>query len=81
MLGGVLSDRFDVVVRMSGLEDFDSEYARARTEIVSGVAVKVLSLERIVVSKRAAGRPKDALAVRLIEDALAVLRHPASASD
>ncbi|MDQ3033117.1 MAG: nucleotidyltransferase [Myxococcota bacterium] len=81
MLGGLLSDRFDVVVRMSGLEDFDSEYARARTEVVSGVAVKVLPLERIVVSKRAAGRPKDALAVRLIEDALAVLRHPASGSD
>lgn len=42
--------------------------------MLSGVAVKVLPLERIATSKRAAGRDKDALAVKQIEDALAVAR-------
>ena len=75
MLGGALGDRFDVVGHMSGLETFAVEYAGAKTETVSGVSLKVLPLERIAVSKRAAGRPKDALAVHLIEEALAILRH------
>lgn len=76
MLGGALGNRFDIVGHMSGLESFGAEYGRARTELVSGVSVKVLPLERIVVSKRAAGRPKDALAVHLIEEAIAILAHP-----
>ena len=78
MLGGALGDRFDVVGHMSGLENFAMEYARAKTEVVSGVPLRVLPLERIAHSKRAAGRPKDLLAVRLIEEALAILRHPES---
>jgi hypothetical protein len=74
MLGGGLGDRFDVVLTMSGLGDFRTEYPNARTELLSGVAVKVLPLDRIATSKRSAGRPKDALAVKQIEDAIAVLR-------
>jgi hypothetical protein len=81
MLGGALGDRFDVVGHMSGLDSFDAEYGRAKTEVVSGVSVRVLPLERVAVSKRAAGRPKDALAVRLIEDALAILGRAASGED
>lgn len=73
MLGGGLGDRFDVVLTMSGLPDFDAEHARSRTEIVSGVPVRVLSLDRVAVSKRAANRPKDALALKQIEETLAVI--------
>lgn len=71
MLGGVLGDRFDVVLEMSGL--LDAEYARSHVERVSGAEVRVLPLDRIAVSKRAAGRPKDALALKQIEETLAVL--------
>jgi len=74
MLGGGLGDRFDVVTTMSGLSSFDSEYRSARTEELFGVAVKVLPLDRIAASKRAAARPKDALAVKLIEDTIAIVK-------
>ncbi len=71
MLGG-LGGRLDVVVNMSGLPSFDAEYAGALTQVISGVPVMVLPLARIAASKRAAGRTKDALAVKLIEETLAV---------
>lgn len=73
MLGGGLGDRFDVVLTMSGLPDFAAEHARARTEVVSGVPVRVLALDRIAASKRAANRPKDALALKQIEETIAVI--------
>lgn len=78
MLGGVLGERFDVVTKMDGLEDFRSEYARSKPQWVSGQPLHILPLERIAVSKRASGRPKDALALRLIEETLAVAAHPAA---
>lgn len=72
MLGGGLGERFDVVLTMSGLDAFATEYPAARTETLAGVEVRVLPLERIAVSKRAAARSKDALALKLIEETLAV---------
>ncbi|HJK95999.1 MAG TPA: hypothetical protein RMF84_02200, partial [Polyangiaceae bacterium LLY-WYZ-14_1] len=71
--GEDLSDRLDVVVHMSGLERFDAEYGSARHEEVDSIRLPVLPLERILHSKRAAGRPKDLAAIHAIEDALAVL--------
>jgi hypothetical protein len=38
------------------------------------VSVKVLPLERILVSKRAAGRPKDSAQIPMLEAALAARR-------
>ncbi len=58
---------------MSGLPDFAAEYDRAIDEIVGGVAVKLLPLSRIIVSKRAAGRPKDEAVVYALEAALKVI--------
>lgn len=72
MLGGALGDRFDVVLTMSGLPDFDAEYARAIPQDLDGVTVPVLPLERILHSKRAAGRTKDEPGVHQIEVALRV---------
>lgn len=72
-LGGALGDRFDVVTHMSGLPDFATEYDNALDEIVGGVAVKLLPLRRIIVSKRAAGRPKDEAVVYALEAALRVI--------
>jgi predicted nucleotidyltransferase len=72
LLGG-MGERFDVVTTMSGLPDFSEEYARAKEFSVDGVALKVLPLERIIVSKRAANRSKDQVALRNLELALRLL--------
>ena len=58
-IGGEGLDRIDLVVTASGLEAFEHEFARAREYDLDGVRVKVLPLERVIVSKRAAKRPKD----------------------
>jgi hypothetical protein len=69
--GGDLGDRFDVVLTLSGLESFASEYAKARTVDIDGLSVRVLPLERILASKRAAGRPKDLAVLPALQAALA----------
>jgi predicted nucleotidyltransferase len=69
--GDVLGDRFDVVVHMHGLEPFDVEFARARLMSVDGVPLRVLPLERIIASKRAAGRARDHAHIPALEEALA----------
>lgn len=64
MLGGALADRFDVVLDISGLEGFDAEYARSKLVEIDGVSVRVLPIDRIIASKRAANRPKDLAAIQ-----------------
>ena len=70
-LGGEGLDRVDVVLTASGLESFESEFARGREYDLDGVPVKVLPLERVIVSKRAAKRPKDEAQIPMLEAALA----------
>jgi predicted nucleotidyltransferase len=72
MLGG-MGERFDVVTTMSGLPDFSAEYSRAREFSVDGVTLKVLPLERIIASKRAANRSKDQVALQNLELTLKLL--------
>lgn len=72
-LGGPLGDRFDVVLNMSGLERFEDEYAHSRAITVEGVPLRVLALDRILASKRAANRPKDRAAIPALEEALAAI--------
>ena len=72
-LGGLLGDRFDVVLHMSGLGRFEEEFARARAMTVEGVPIRVLPLDRILVSKRAANRPKDLASIPALEEALATI--------
>lgn len=57
---------------MDGLEDFATELAGAVREMVDDVTLPLLPLRRILVSKLAAGRPKDLAAAHSIEDALLV---------
>lgn len=71
---GAMGERLDVVTSMSGLPSFDDEYSNAIDVDLGGVVVKVLPLERIIASKRAADRPKDRAALYLLEATLAVLR-------
>ena len=58
----------------SGLESFEQEFARAREYDLDGVRVRVLPLERIIVNKRAAKRPKDSAQLPMLEAALAARR-------
>ena len=61
----------DVVLTASGLDSFDSEFARAHDYTLDGVPVKVLPLERVIVSKRSAKRLKDAAQIPMLEAAMA----------
>lgn len=70
--GPGLEDRFDIVTHMHGLESFDREASQARTEIIDGVELRFLPLERIAVSKRATNRPKDRAQLPAIETAIVV---------
>jgi hypothetical protein len=70
-LGGPLGDRFDVVIHMSGLGRFEDEYAHSQSMRVEGVTLRLLPLERILASKRAADRPKDRAVIPALEEALA----------
>ena len=72
--GDGLAERFDVVMTMSGLSDFAAEYAQALELELDGVPVRVLPLERIIHSKKSAGRVKDKAVLPALEAALAVKR-------
>ena len=73
-IGGEGLDRVVVVLNASGLESFDLELARARDYDLDGVPVKVLPLARVIVSTRAAQRPKDSAQISVLEATLAVRR-------
>ena len=70
-LGGEGLDRVDLVLTASGLESFETEFTRARDYTLDGIPVKVLPLDRVIVSKRAAKRPKDQAQIPMLEAALA----------
>ncbi len=72
--GDALSERFDVVTTMTGLESFATELRDVRFEEVDGLRLPVLPLARIVDSKRAANREKDRAVLPSLEDALVVQR-------
>lgn len=76
--GAELEDRFDVITHCDGLEDFNAELGSAVDIEVDGLILKVLPLERIIASKRAANREKDRIALPALETALAVIRDETS---
>jgi hypothetical protein len=69
--GGEGLDRIDVIFVAHGLDSFAVEYERAHDFEVEGVRLRVLPLERIIASKRAARRPKDLAQLPALEAALA----------
>ena len=73
-LGGEGLDRVDLVLTASGLDSFEREFMGAREYDLDGVRIKVLPLERVIVNKRAAKRPKDAAQIPMLEAALAARR-------
>jgi len=71
--GDAIGDRLDVVTHMHGLGTFQDELQNATTVEVDGLRLRVLKLERIIVSKRAAGRKKDLAVIPALEEVLAAL--------
>jgi predicted nucleotidyltransferase len=72
--GDAVGDRLDVVVHMHGLGRFADEFEHTIEVEVDGVPLRVLRLERILVSKRVAGRKKDLAVIPALEEALAAMR-------
>jgi hypothetical protein len=74
MLGGRNVALFDIVVTMHGLDGFDREVENTIEVTIGRTKVKVLSLERIIASKKTTNREKDRLVLPVLEDAAATLR-------
>jgi hypothetical protein len=71
MMAGEGAELFDVVIRMDGLGTFASELEHCVDIPLGRHKLKVLSLQRILVSKLAANRAKDRLTIPVLRDALA----------
>jgi hypothetical protein len=72
MLAGAGAELFDIVIRMDGLGTFAEEFKNCVEIPLGRQKLKVLSLERILVSKIAANRAKDKLTIPVLHDAMAV---------
>lgn len=70
-IGGPGLTRIDLVLTAQGLGPFDDEYARSREYDLEGLRVRVLPVERVLASKRAANRPKDHAAIPNLEATVA----------
>ncbi|QYK54278.1 MAG: nucleotidyl transferase AbiEii/AbiGii toxin family protein [Fimbriimonadaceae bacterium] len=69
---GVAPRRIDILTFLDGC-DWSTAHGRAMKGELSGLAVKVLSLEDYVLTKRASGRPKDLLDLELLREQLGSL--------
>ena len=67
--GGV--ELFDIVLTLHGLGTFTEEWANCVDVTLGRHKLKVLRVDRILASKRAANRAKDRLVIPVLEDALA----------
>jgi hypothetical protein len=74
MIAGEGLERIDVVAHCDGLKNFDAEYAKALKMKLADFSIRILPLERVIVSKRAAGRPKDKAALESLRAALVARR-------
>lgn len=73
-VGGEGLDRVNIVLTASGLDPFEREFMGAREYDLDGVRVRVLPLDRVIASKRAAKRLKDTAQLPMLEATLAALR-------
>src|ERR1044071_642935 len=71
----------DVVLRCDGLRDIDTQSQGAIVvALVPGLVVKVLPIDRVLASKRAADRPKDRAVIPALESAIAAISESAGGS-
>lgn len=61
---------FDIVTHLHGLGDFEDEVKNTLLVPLGGFKLRVLSLERIIKSKKTLGRAKDKLTIPVLENAL-----------
>jgi len=74
MFAGDGVELFDIVTHMHGLGRFDDEAENTIKIPLGRIKVLVLKLERIIASKKATGRKKDKLALKVLSDALKTIR-------
>ncbi|MFH0924995.1 MAG: hypothetical protein V1872_05075 [bacterium] len=74
MFAGDAVNLFDIVLHMDGLDTFEKEEKNSIKIPIEELKVKVLSLERIIESKKIAGRQKDKLVLPVLADALISIR-------
>lgn len=74
MFAGRGIELFDIVVHMHGLGKFDDELEHTIKAPLGRTKVLVLKLERIIVSKKATGREKDRLVLKVLSDALKTIK-------
>jgi predicted nucleotidyltransferase len=71
--GDAVGDRLDVVTHLHGLGTFADELVHTIDMTIDGIPLRVLHIERILASKRAAGRKKDLAVIPVLEEALAAI--------
>lgn len=71
-----LSDgtQLNAIFRPQGLRSFEAEFKEAPVVKLEGQPVRVLPLQRVIASKRAAGRDKDLAALPILERTLRLSR-------
>ena len=79
--GGDGLERVDVVLTAHGLDSFAVEHARAPAREVDGITLRFLALDRVIASKRALNRPKDAAQLPALEATLAARHEPPRSED
>lgn len=73
--GGDGLSRLDVVLTAHGLGPFADEYSAGIEREIEGVVVRTLPLERVIASKRATARNKDAAGLPALEATLKARQH------
>jgi hypothetical protein len=77
MFVGTAVKLFDIVLHMHGLGPFEKEIRHCLRIPLGRQRVPVLSLDRIIKSKKATGRPKDKLVLPVLADTLTVIKERA----
>jgi predicted nucleotidyltransferase len=72
-------EEFDLLGEMSAIGGYDAIVGRAIEMDVAGHTVKVLALEDLIRTKRAAARPKDLAALPVLEATLQMLQEKSGA--
>jgi hypothetical protein len=74
MFAGESTDLIDIVLSVTGLASFDEEFGETLEIELTDFKVRVLSLEKIIQSKRTLNREKDKLVLPVLEDVLKTLK-------
>jgi hypothetical protein len=74
---GVAPVRIDILSRLSGIRSFNAAWGRRIDDVFGRAAAHYLSIDDLIASKRAAGRPQDLADVDVLERVKSRLRAPA----